>query len=226
MGPDLYLAFTTGLLGGFGHCIGMCGPLVAALNWRQPAASRFRSEGQWVEPFLYHTGRVTTYALIGGVMGLSGSFVNVAGRISGVQNIMALGAGVMMVLMGLGIAGLWRTAPWLEGKNNVVLSAARTVISGSSRFRSLALGLVMGLLPCGLSYTVFIAAAGTGGMFPGALLALLFGLGTLPAVLLFGALVASLSAKLRSRIYRAGGFAIVVMGIVFILRGVRDHAGL
>jgi len=60
MGPDLYLAFTTGLLGGFGHCIGMCGPLVAALNWRQPAASRFRIEGQWVEPFLYHTGGVTT----------------------------------------------------------------------------------------------------------------------------------------------------------------------
>jgi sulfite exporter TauE/SafE len=58
------------------------------------------------------------------------------------------------------------------------------------------------------------------------MLALLFGLGTMPAVLLFGTLIASFSATLRGRIYRAGGVAIIVMGIVFILRGVRDHAGL
>ena len=226
MGTDLYLAFTTGLLGGFGHCIGMCGPIVAALTWNQSSSSGAGITGKWSHQFLYHTGRVSTYALIGAVMGLSGSFVNVAGRISGVQNIVTFVAGVIMVLMGLGIAGLWRAVPRLEGHNNVVLAAARKIIAGSSRYRYIALGLVMGLLPCGLSYTVFIAAAGTGGMLPGSVLALVFGMGTLPAVLLFGTLVASLSATLRARFYRAGGVAIIVMGIVFILRGVRDHAGL
>jgi sulfite exporter TauE/SafE len=226
MGTDLYLAFTTGMLGGFGHCIGMCGPIVAALTWNQALSSDTVIVGTWAPQLLYHTGRVLTYTVIGAVMGLSGSFVNVAGRITGVQNVVALGAGLLMVLMGLSIAGLWRAAPWLEGQNNVVLSTARKVIASSSPYRSFSLGLVLGLLPCGLSYTVFIAAAGTGGMFPGALLALLFGLGTLPAVLLFGVLVSSLSAKLRNRIYRAGGIAIIVMGIVFILRGVRAHAGL
>jgi uncharacterized protein len=225
MGTDLYLAFTTGLLGGFGHCIGMCGPIVAALTWKQPSSDAGR-KGLWARQFMYHTGRVMTYTLVGAVMGLSGSFVNVAGRISGVQNFVALGAGVMMVLMGLSIAGLWRAAPWLEGHNNAVLSTAQKVFAGSSPYRSVWLGLVLGLLPCGLSYTVFIAAAGTGGMFPGALLALFFGLGTLPAVLLFGTLVASVSARLRKMIYRAGGIAIIAMGILFIFRGVRDHAGL
>lgn len=225
MVTDLSLALTTGILGGFGHCIGMCGPIVAAMNWKQPSSGP-GGEGRLAQQILYHTGRIMTYTLVGAVMGLSGSFVNVAGRISGMQNFVALGAGIMMVLMGLSIAGLWRAAPWLEGKNTVVLSTAKKVLAGSSPYRSLSLGLVLGLLPCGLSYTVFIAAAGTGGMFPGALLALCFGLGTLPAVLLFGALIASLSAAVRNRIYRAGGIAIIVMGFLFILRGVRDHAGL
>jgi len=225
MGTELYLAFTTGLLGGFGHCIGMCGPIVAALTWKQPSSDAER-EGLWAQQFMYHTGRVMTYTLVGAVMGLSGSFVNVAGRITGLQDFVALGAGVLMVLMGLSIAGLWRAAPWLEGHNNVVLSMARRVIASSSPYRSILLGLALGLLPCGLSYTVFIAAAGTGCMFRGALVALFFGLGTLPAVLLFGTLVASLSARSRKMIYRAGGIAVIVMGILFILRGVRDHAGL
>jgi len=167
-----------------------------------------------------------TYSLIGAVMGLSGSFVNVAGRIAGVQNIVALGAGVMMVLMGLSITGFWRGASWFEGHNNGVLSVARKVLAVPSLYRYFLLGLVLGLLPCGLSYTVFIAAAGTGGALPGVLISLLFGLGTLPAVLLFGTLVASLSGTLRGRIYRFGGVAIIAMGIMFILRGVRDHAGL
>jgi uncharacterized protein len=226
MGTDHYLAFTTGLLGGFGHCIGMCGPIVASFAWKPQSAAGTSTQGQLALHLRYHAGRVMTYALIGAVMGLSGSFVNVAGRIAGAQNIIALVAGIMMVLMGLSIAGLWRGASWLDRHNGAVLSAARKILAYPSSSRYFLLGLVLGLLPCGLSYTVFIAAAGTGGMLPGAMLALLFGLGTMPAVLLFGTLIASFSATLRGRIYRAGGVAVMVMGIVFILRGVRDHAGL
>jgi sulfite exporter TauE/SafE len=226
MGSDHYLAFTTGLLGGFGHCIGMCGPIVASFAWKQQSSAGASTQAQLALHLLYHAGRVMTYSLVGAVMGLSGSFVNVAGRIAGAQNIVALVAGIMMVLMGLSIAGLWRGASWLDGHNSAVLSAARKVLASPSSGRYFLLGLVLGLLPCGLSYTVFIAAAGTGGMLPGAMIALLFGLGTMPAVLLFGTLIASFSATLRGRIYRAGGVAIIVMGIVFILRGVRDHAGL
>lgn len=226
MEADYYLAFTTGLLGGFGHCIGMCGPIVASLAWKQPAPGGAGAPTQWTRQLQYHTGRIVTYTLIGAVLGLSGSFVNVTGSIAGVQNIVALFAGIMMVLMGMSIAGLWRGATLLEGHNRSVLAAARTIAATPSAFRYTVLGLVLGLLPCGLSYTVFVAAAGAGGMFQGALVSLLFGLGTLPAILLFGRLAASFSASLRGRIYRAGGVTIIVMGILFILRGVRDHASL
>jgi sulfite exporter TauE/SafE len=226
MGADYYLSFTTGLLGGFGHCIGMCGPIVASFAWKHQVPGGEPAPGQWTRQLQYHAGRIATYSLVGAVMGLSGSFVNVAGKMAGAQNLVAFGAGIMMVLMGLSISGLWSGASLLERHTGVVLSAARRAISVPSGLRYPALGLILGLLPCGLSYTVFIAATGSGGALQGALISLLFGLGTMPAVMLFGTLTASFSASLRGLIYRSGGVAIVVMGILFILRGVRGHAGM
>lgn len=225
---DYTLAFTTGLLGGFGHCIGMCGPIVASFGWRTAASGSagILHSRHWVTHLLYHGGRILTYTLVGLIMGLSGSFVNVAGKIAGLQNIVAVVAGLLMVLMGLSIAGVWQGAVLLEKNSGWILSTARRIAASTSSSRFFLLGLILGLLPCGLSYTVFIAAAGTGNMLSGALIAFLFGLGTLPAVLLFGALVASIGARLRGMVYRLGGVAIMFMGILFILRGVRGHAGL
>jgi sulfite exporter TauE/SafE len=219
------LALTTGVLGGFGHCIGMCGPLVASyalVRSARPQPIFIRMAPH----LLYNMGRITTYGFIGGIMGLSGSFVNVAGRLAGIQNVVAVVAGVMMIFMGLSIAGVGRTTAWIEKHNLSVLRTAQRVLASSSMLRYYPLGLLLGLLPCGLSYTVFIASAGTGGLLPGMLTALLFGLGTLPALLVFGAVVSSLSAALRGRIYRTSGVIVMIMGIYFLFRGIRLYADL
>jgi uncharacterized protein len=224
--PQYILALTTGVLGGFGHCIGMCGPLVAsqALSAHSPAA---RSSLQTVIPhLLYNLGRIVTYGLIGAIMGLSGSFVNVAARIMGVQNIVVMIAGMVMILMGISIIGYRKATGWIESHNSSVLKAARTILASNSPFRPATLGLVMGLLPCGMSYTIFIAAAGTGSPYSGMLVAMLFGLGTMPALLLFGTVVSSLSARFRGRIYQAGGVLVVMMGLYFLMKGIRLYAGL
>src|SRR5512143_1716709 len=196
----------------------MCGPLVASYalakaSVPQPFLIRMAPH------LLYNTGRITTYGLIGGVMGLSGSFVNVAGRLAGIQNVVAMIAGVIMIAMGLGIAGIHGQAAWIEKHNISVLRTARWIIASPSEFRFFPLGLLLGLLPCGLSYTVFIASAGTGGILPGALIALLFGVGTLPALLLFGTVFSSLTASLRGRIYKASGVLVVIMRTFFLLKG-------
>ena len=219
------LALTTGVIGGFGHCIGMCGPLVASYTLARttqplPLFTRMAPH------LLYNSGRITTYALIGAIMGLSGSFVNVAGRLAGIQNVVAVIAGVMMILMGLSIAGMIGNTAWLEIHNFSVLRLAQRVLESSSALRYYPLGLILGLLPCGLSYTVFIASAGTGGLFPGMLTALLFGLGTLPALVLFGAVMSFLSAALRSRIYRTSGVLVILMGIYYLYRGISLYADL
>ncbi|HUI67632.1 MAG TPA: sulfite exporter TauE/SafE family protein [Nitrospirota bacterium] len=225
METGYFLAFTTGIFGGFGHCIGMCGPLVASYALAQASAP---------QPFLmrmaphllYNSGRITTYALIGGVMGLSGSFVNITGRLAGIQNIVAIFAGVAMIFMGLSIAGIGAKTAWIEKHNLPILRAAQTVLAWPSTLRYYPLGLILGLLPCGLSYTIFIASAGTGGLFPGLLTSLLFGLGTLPALLVFGAVITSISASLRGRIYKAGGVVVMIMGIYFLFRGIRIYANM
>ena len=219
------LAFATGMIGGFGHCIGMCGPLVASYTLAgstQPSPLFTRI----MPHVLYNSGRITMYSIIGGVMGLSGSFVNVAGRLANIQNSVAVLAGVIMVLMGASIAGSDGNTAWIEKHNSSILRAATGIRASSSPLRYFPLGVVLGLLPCGLSYTVFIAAAGTGGFSPGMLTALVFGLGTLPALLAFGAIISSLSAVLRSRIYRASGVLVILMGFFYLYRGISLYANL
>jgi uncharacterized protein len=219
------LALTTGILGGFGHCIGMCGPLVASFSLA--GATRPRPLVSRITPHvLYNSGRITTYSLIGGVMGLSGSFINVAGKLANIQNSVAVLAGVIMILMGVSITGRGGNTSWIEKHNTSVLRAAAGIRASSSSFRYYPLGIVLGLLPCGLSYTVFIAAAGTGGLFSGMLTALLFGLGTLPALIAFGAVISSLTPALRARIYRASGVLVILMGIYYLYRGISLYANL
>lgn len=214
------LAFTTGLLGGFGHCIGMCGPLVGASALRTSSST---DGGRVLPQVLYHAGRITTYASVGALMGLAGSFVDTAGSLMGIQHAVMVLAGIVMITMGLGIVGIGGTS-WLERHNAPVLRAGRHLLGGSSDWRFLPLGLVLGLLPCGLSYTLFIAAAGSGSPAAGMLTMLAFGAGTVPALGLFGATVAYLGSRFRSRVQRAGGIAVMAMGLWYIWKGMRLYA--
>jgi uncharacterized protein len=222
--PGYLLAFTTGVFGGFGHCIGMCGPITASCSLAASETLSTTKVRRFLPLLLYNSGRIVTYGCIGGVMGLSGSFVNVAGRLAGIQNVVSFAAGLLMIAMGLGILGAGGGR--LERLNAPVLRIAAAFRGSSSPLASFPLGLTLGLLPCGLSYTIFIASAGTGGFVPGMLTSVLFGVGTVPALLSFGALIASLAPALRGRIYRASGVVVVVMGIYFIARGFRLHAAL
>ena len=224
MDISYFLAFTTGFLGGFGHCIGMCGPLVTSYTFHE---GRFRDSRISLSPhLLYNAGRITTYVFIGSLMGLAGSFANTLGRFSGIQDIVTIIAGCIMILMGLGITGILGGMNFMERHNNIILKAVKMVLEGASLWRYYPLGLLLGLLPCGLSYSIFIASAGTGNLFSGTMIALSFGLGTVPALLLFGVIITYLSNKVRGLVYRAGGIVIILMGIYFIFRGIGLHAGM
>jgi uncharacterized protein len=219
IGPDYLLAFSTGLLGGFGHCIGMCGPLVASYTLHA------RGGGQRIFPHLiYNAGRITTYACIGSLMGLTGMFLNTAGRLAGLQNVAAILTGIVMIVMGLGIAGLFRGTGFIERHNSVLMRAVKVVIETDSVWRYYPLGLLLGLLPCGLSYSIFIGAAGTGGLLQGTLFAFCFGLGTVPALLLFGFVMSYLSAVIRGLLYRVSGIAVILSGLYFLVRGIISRA--
>jgi sulfite exporter TauE/SafE len=211
------MAFVTGLVGSFGHCAAMCGPLVGSLALAGgPLGARRSLAGQ----LAYHAGRITTYAAVGAIMGLTGSFVNVAGRLAGIQQVVAIGAGVLMILLGAGAAGLSSALKRLETRaSGRIVALVREVLAGGGAGRLYPTGLALGLLPCGLSWTVFLGAAGTGSLPEGLLLALAFGLGTTPALLLVGAAVGAVGASARAVLVRAGGVFVILLGVLFLLRG-------
>lgn len=210
------MALMTGLLGGFGHCAGMCGPLVGSIALVSgPLGPRRAVAGQ----LIYHLGRLTTYAFLGGLFGLTGAFVDVAGRLAGLSHAVAVGAGALMIALGLGTLGSADAMRRLEARFSTRVVAFVKGLMGGGPGRLYPLGLALGFLPCGLSFTVFLGSAGIGSLLGGGLFALAFGLGTLPALFLAGALATYLGVRARGALYRLGGVVVVAMGILFLARG-------
>lgn len=216
----LAASLATGFTVGLGHCTVMCGPVVGSLALATGAVG---ARGRLLGQLVYHAGRLTTYALLGAVMGATGAFVNVAGRLAGLADAVAIATGLLLVLVGLSAAGLSaglrRVEARLSGGLRRLVHALVVDGADGGPGRLYPVGLALGVLPCGASWTAFLAAAGTGSPAAGLLLTLAFGLGTLPALLLVGALSAIVGARLRGALYRAGGVLVVLLGIAFLLRG-------
>jgi sulfite exporter TauE/SafE len=222
-----FLMFTSGFLGGFGHCIGMCGPIVASY------CMAVKSRGLLAH-LLFNYGRVTTYTILGGIMGVTGSFLTTVTHIQEFQKGIMIFAGLVIILMGLGLAG-WLPLAWVTRHRNQTLSAPssffvnkmKSIFSGnlpSGAFYPM--GLATGLIPCGLVYTALITAVRAAmeapnhiiGGLKGMLMMFLFGLGTLPALVLFGKLVNVISIKMRSRLYKLAAVVMIAMGVLFLVR--------
>jgi len=209
--------FLIGLLGGM-HCIGMCGGFVAMYSLKKP-----EERASFPYHALYNAGRITTYSLLGGAVGVLGSFLDQAAQLRGIQSSVLLFAGIVMVLMGLNIAGLFGRGVLIDQsditKSSVFRSALRTVINMNSVWALFLLGLLLGLLPCGLLYPVLIMAGASGGFLPGVLTMVVFGIGTVPVMMGFGFLVTRIRPHFRRSIYRVAALLIIILGFQSLLRG-------
>ena len=210
--PELsyFAAFLTGLLGG-AHCVGMCGGIVAAMSL-QPGGK---------QPFVFHlaysAGRVASYALAGALAGLIGSAAFLSDTLYPLQTGLYVMAQVVLILLGLYLAGLDQTVLVLERMGGLLWRRLQPLLARAMPIhtlpQALAAGAVWGWLPCGLVYSVLVSALAAGGAGRGALLLLLFGLGTLPNLLLMGWAANSLRAWLRRVwIKRLAGFGVASMG--------------
>ncbi|MBI5419058.1 MAG: sulfite exporter TauE/SafE family protein [Deltaproteobacteria bacterium] len=214
----------SGLLGGFGHCIAMCGPFVAAL------ALGPGRRGELLPHALYNLGRVTTYALLGGAVGLSGSFVRIAVPIEPFQKAVLAGTGVLIMILGLAIGGWIGRKDFAFGRFDPTKPFPRIVHAladqeGIGAFYPL--GMVLGFLPCGIVYAALLSAARVGmeaktpaeGFLRGLLAMALFGAGTVPSLLLIGKAAGLLGGRLRSRLYRIAALLLVALGGIYAARG-------
>lgn len=216
----------TGLTISFGHCIGMCGPLVISfsLNLHNKHAA--------LPHLLYHCGRILTYTLLGAVMGAGGSFTMVAANIRSLQIGVMFFAGTLVLVMGLAMGGWIPRVRFLDldfTSPGIVARIFGRLSKSRSTAAYLPLGIVLGLLPCGPVYTALLGAARAGmaapnpyeGLTTGMALMAAFGLGTAPALFIIGRLADSVWMKFRAGIYKVGAAMMIALGGYFILTALR-----
>ncbi len=206
----LYSALLLGLMGSF-HCVGMCGPIAISLPLR--GKNQFQKISGGV---LYNIGRTLTYGLMGAVFGLIGEGF----ELMGFQQWISIAMGALMVLSIL-TPSLFRNLN--TGKNipfsNAVRRGIQTLFAKRSFGGLFFIGVLNGLLPCGLVYMAIAGAIGTGSFVLGVLYMVLFGLGTLPMMLFITVLGNLISLSVRNKINKIIPYLVVVVGLIFILRG-------
>lgn len=209
--------FLIGLFGSM-HCIGMCGGFVAMYSLKKPAI-----QPALPHHVLYNVGRITTYSVLGGILGYIGSFTTYLGHYRLIPGITLLAAGALMVLMGMNIAGILGKRMLVE--DSMIMSGSlfrrtlRNILAMESVWGTFLLGLLLGFLPCGLLYPIFIQAAVSGGLSSGMLTMTVFGLGTVPVMMSFGLLVSKLRPHFKLALYRIAAVLIILLGIQIFLRG-------
>lgn len=221
--------FVTGLLTSLGHCVGMCGGIIVAYAMQQRQGRPGRP-WQLSGPFVrYHAGRLTGYAILGAGFALLGSLAaQVIGPVADVQAWIALLAGGLMVVLGLGLVGVLPTRRWVEGigLGHWVTNTMRRLLAARSWRGQFGLGLANGFLPCGPVYAVAVSATALAGpalnvqsVLPGVLAMLAFGLGTVPALLVLGYGASTLNVRLRGRLFRLAAVLVTLVGVQLMLRG-------
>ncbi len=200
-------------LGGSLHCVGMCGPLALALSPGRTGKVRFV-----LGRLLYNMGRVLTYAAMGGLFGLVGGVIHVAGW----QQSLSIGVGVVIIASTV-LSLLHRRLP-LASLPARAVSGIKSTLGGLLRLESapglLLVGILNGLLPCGLVYLALAGSLTAGGPLQGMTYMVLFGLGTIPLMLatsLMGPLL--LRPQLLVFARRAVPVGMLLLGAWFVLRG-------
>ena len=216
-------AWLAGALGGL-HCVAMCGGFVAAFSGaggaaRAPDAPLLPARTLARRNLGYNLGRITTYALLGAAVGGVGAaalsavdWLPVQRALYVLANLFLLALALAMVTRKDGFASLQRAGSALFAR---VLPAVRPLMLRESDGARYALGMIWGLVPCALIYSVLPVALFAGGAAEGAAVMLAFGIGTLPNLVAAGWIVARARAWLGSRGLRYGA-ALLLAGFAAV----------
>ncbi len=208
----IYAALILGLLGSF-HCVGMCGPIAFLLPLDRTNRSR-----RILQLISYHGGRIFMYAILGMAFGIVGKGLNVFG----IQQYLSIGVGVLMIvsiLLPVTIFNRYNfSRPIYKGVSKIK-SAMGAELKKKNPRTFFTLGYLNGLLPCGLVYMAIFGALATGNALQGSLYMTVFGLGTIPLMTTAIYLGNFLKGSAKQRIVKAIPIVVVIIGMLFILRG-------
>tara|TARA_R110000868_G_scaffold355377_3_gene616889 strand:+ start:4995 stop:5696 length:702 start_codon:yes stop_codon:yes gene_type:complete len=208
----LLSALFMGIMGSF-HCVGMCGPIAFMLpvDHNKPAKKLF-------QVFLYHFGRLTSYSILGLVFGFLGKGLYVFGM----QQRLSIIIGVIMIaviLIPYKTFSKYNFSKPIYSLLSKVKSSLGKELQRKSPDTFLTIGLLNGLLPCGLVYMALFGSIATASPWLGALFMVLFGVGTIPlmtSAVYFGSM---LKGSAKKSVQRLIPVFVILIGLLFILRG-------
>ncbi|WP_163515454.1 sulfite exporter TauE/SafE family protein [Gelidibacter japonicus] len=208
----LWSAVILGLLGSF-HCVGMCGPIAFMLP-----VDRQNSTKKVFQIFTYHFGRILAYSIIGLFFGLVGKSL----YIFGLQQQLSIGIGILMIIVVLIPTKIFNKYNFSKPIYKLI-SKVKTGLGQAFKRKTadtfLIIGFLNGFLPCGLVYMAVFASLAMDGALKGSLYMALFGMGTIPLMTSAIYLGKFLNSKVKQRIQKAVPVFVVIIGILFILRG-------
>ncbi len=208
----IFAGLALGLLGSF-HCVGMCGPIALAIphqstNWF----------GRIIENLAYNLGRTITYTILGLLIGMLG----VSMRLAGIQDYLSVGFGILLLLYVI----IPKKFITITEKKSIISRQVgkfkaffRKFLVAKGKFSSLILGLLNGLLPCGLVYIALVESFLRETLLESAIFMTLFGIGTTPIMFVVFASKDLVSLEWRKKINKVIPYAIAIVAILMILRG-------
>ena len=208
----LYTALLFGLISSL-HCIGMCGPIAMMLP-----VDRSNPSKKIMQIMSYHLGRISAYATVGFVFGLLGKGFYMAGM----QQKMSIIIGLLMILV---ILIPEKTFANYNFSKPVFRLIAKVKEALGKQFKKktyqslFTIGLLNGFLPCGMVYVALFGAIAMQSSSLGVLYMILFGLGTVPLMSSVVYIHSFISLGMRNRIQKVIPFVVVLIGFLFILRG-------
>ena len=212
----LYAALTMGLVGSM-HCLGMCGPIAMALPVRT-----HHTGVKLVKYLLYNGGRIVTYSVLGILAGTIGSFF----VFTGLQQVLSITAGLLIILSVVIVYQPFQKG-WIATVTlplrHKIKQAITYFFQQPSGYNMLILGMLNGLLPCGMIYAALIGAMAAGDSVNGALFMMSFGLGTVPLMLIISFAGHFISDKWRFWLNKLNPVVAFAVGALLILRGVHVH---
>lgn len=209
----LLTAFLIGSLGSL-HCAGMCSPLAAAVtNYRNPSF--------W-NRLIYNVGRIVSYSVLGSIISVLGSLFN----FPILQNILSFTLGCVLILFG--IVGLTHfripfITAWLQGISSSIKILFQKFLSKKTRVALFGMGMINGLLPCGLTYLALSYCILLPSILDGFLFMLFFGLGTFPVMLGLTSAIQYFITRFNLTYQKITTFTLITLGVLLISRTLFNH---
>lgn len=218
--PSLSVAFIIGLTAGLSTCMALVGGLVLAASAKfaqsHPQAT---VQEKLIPQLMFNLGRVIGFFILGGILGLMGSALQLSLTFTG---LLTISVGLVMLVLGGQLLNIF---PWL---NQFKLTLPKQITrqlnltksnQSYSHPRTLLLGGLTFFLPCGFTQAMQLAAINSGSFTQGSLLMGAFAIGTAVGLILIGVVSSFIKGKVAQLFFMISGLIVIILAALNILNG-------